>query len=270
MTVDALRSKSRRRRRLDEPEPMPIGEADSEIFDCPTCSRPLASGTRRCPACSTRLIDGIKATKAAEFVIAGLLIGGLVGGGTVGAAVAVTSSLARSTPTDAAVGSPADPVLPSGAPAASAEAPVIAPGMPAAAVSALRQSALLNDRLAAEGHRLVAALEASRPASVDIARALRALAANAAFGDRIAPDIGIIPEAVGISTALVDTYARIGATARAGLAASLNNTAAYVDAGEGMVDVLATLGALDAEARVIASQAGIELPPVSAPADDTD
>ena len=87
MTVDALRSKSRRRRRLDEPEPIPIGELDSEIFDCPACARPLAAGTRRCPACSTRLIDGIKATKAAEFVVAGLLIGSLVGGGVVGAEI---------------------------------------------------------------------------------------------------------------------------------------------------------------------------------------
>lgn len=261
MTVDALRSKSRRRRRLDEPEPMPIGEVDSEIFDCPTCSRPLASGTRRCPACSTRLVDGIKATKAAEFVIAGLLIGGLIGGGVVGAAVAVTSSLARSAPTDAVIGSPADPVLPSGAPAASA-APVV-PELPAAAVSALRQSALLNDRLAAEGRRLAAVLTADDPASVDIARALRALAATAAFGDRIAPDVADWPVASAISVGLVDAYAHIGAIALDGLAASLNNVAAYVAAGNAMQDALGSLAALDAEARLMATDAGIELPPVA-------
>ena len=47
---------------------LPIGELDANIFACPACSRPLGTGTRRCPGCATRLIAGVKASRAVVFV----------------------------------------------------------------------------------------------------------------------------------------------------------------------------------------------------------
>ena len=42
------------------PASIAIGEIDQTIFDCPSCSRPLALGDRRCPGCRTRLLHGVQ------------------------------------------------------------------------------------------------------------------------------------------------------------------------------------------------------------------
>jgi len=66
MTIDAVRRKSTRAsRRAPQEELLPIGETDANIFNCPACARPLVVGTTRCPGCSTGLISGIRATRAA-------------------------------------------------------------------------------------------------------------------------------------------------------------------------------------------------------------
>lgn len=265
MTVDALRGKSARSDRREGQESLPIGETDANIFDCPACARPLAVGTSRCPGCGTRLLAGVRATKAAGFAAAGLVVGLLVGGGVIGAVF----TLAR--PVPSAVVEPAPVAAPSAAPAepvASAPAPALDPTIPSSAISALRQSTLLNQRLVADGSRLVVALGTAEPASVDIARALRALAATAAFGDRIAPDVADWSDGTTVSAGLTDFYATIGATAREGLAASLNNTPAYLAAGNAMLEVMAGLPDLDAAARGLAAGADIELPPLELPAVD--
>jgi hypothetical protein len=79
MTVNAAR---RPRRRSVKPASEPvqtapvgsfaIGEINQTVFDCPTCSRPLALGTRRCPGCRTRLVLGVPMSKAMIFATAGL------------------------------------------------------------------------------------------------------------------------------------------------------------------------------------------------------
>ena len=267
MTVDALRGKSARSAGRGESDALPIGEADANIFDCPSCGRPLATGTSRCPGCSTRLLAGVKATKAGGFIATGVVIGALVGGGIMGAVAILAQPAAV-----AVVGTPTV-VTPSAAPAASAAAPstpapVAGPAVPATAVSALRQSALLNQRLIADAGRLSAALALAEPSSVEIARALRTLAADALFGDRIAPDVADWANAAAVSTGLVDFYATIGGTAREGLSNSLNNTAAYVAAGQDMLAVMTGLPALDAAARAVATPAGIELAPLTFPSDE--
>jgi hypothetical protein len=166
----------------------------------------------------------------------------------------------------AAVDEPA-PVIPSAAPVdeAPAPAPIADPAIPAAAVSALSQSALVDQRLAADGAALAASLSARSPSTAEIARSLRALASNAAFGDRIAPDIGTWSVGSPLSSGLVELYADVGRTAREGLSASLNNRAAYVAAGRAMLAVLADLPELDAAARVLAGSIDLELVPLDLP-----
>jgi hypothetical protein len=263
MTIDAVRRKSNRtsRREREQRDELPIGETDANIFNCPACARPLAVGTRRCPACTTRLLAGVRASRAAGFIAVGVLIGGLIGGSAVG----VASLLAAPAATVAVQPDPL--VTPSGAPApsAAAPAPVVDPAVPAAALTALGQSALVNQRLVADAARLETAMAADQPASVEIARALRALSATATFGDRIAPDVAALAQGVEVSAGLAAFYDAVGATARDGLAYSLQNTAAYVRAGRAMLHVMDGLPTLDAAARELAATADLDLPALAGP-----
>src|SRR5688500_2238015 len=61
-----------------------IGEADANIFACPACQRPLGSGTPRCPSCGTRLIGGVKASRAAVLVGIGVFTGMIASGALMG------------------------------------------------------------------------------------------------------------------------------------------------------------------------------------------
>src|SRR5438270_9619766 len=58
-------------------EPIALSQADANIFNCPICARPLATGIRmqRCPGCRTRLVLATPASRVAVFVSAGLLVG---------------------------------------------------------------------------------------------------------------------------------------------------------------------------------------------------
>ena len=73
MTLEALSHKTGRRRKQDDASgALPIGEIDSNIFNCPACARPLGVGTSRCPGCATRLVAGVQAGRAIAFVAVGL------------------------------------------------------------------------------------------------------------------------------------------------------------------------------------------------------
>jgi hypothetical protein len=263
MTIDALPGKARRStRRKTAPEPLAIGEADANIVACPGCARPLDSGASRCPGCGTRMIGGVRATKALGFAATGLVVGLIVGTGATGL-VAIASRPAVS---PAVVEPPVASVAPeaSAAPRASS-GPAIDPGIPTAAVSAIRQAAALNQRLADDAGRLTALLATPSPSSADLARVLRTLNANAAVGERIAPQVATWSDAGALSASLSTLYLEIGGTAREALASSLNNTAGYVDGSQRMVDILAGLSAVDAQARPLADQADLELPPLVLP-----
>ena len=257
MTINALRGKTTRTRRTRR-QSIPIGEADANIFNCPACARPLAVGVSRCPECRTRLIDGVRATRAVGFMAIGVLIGAIVGAATVGVVAVVALAEPGAVIETPGVTGPAA----SGAPGASAPVGAPRPVVPAAAVAALRQSALLNQRLVIDGKRLSGALAAKKPSGVEIARILRVLAASATFGDRVAPDVADWPDGQLVSAGLADFYAEVGETAREGLKASVNNNRAYVSAGKAMKRVLAGLDDLDAEARVLAAWADVDLPPL--------
>lgn len=264
MTIDALPGKSRRTARGQEVDGLPIGEMDASIFNCPACARPLGAGASRCPGCGTRLIAGVQAARAIGFIASGLVVGLLVGGG----AMAGVSAFSR--PVAADVATPVASVAPvaSAAPIVSA-APVVDAGVASSALSALRQSALLNQRLVVDGGRLTTVLATPAHSSAEVSRILRSLAASASFGDRIAPDLGDWSDASGLSASLTDFYAAIGATAREGLSNALSNTEAYVAAAQQMQTVLDGLTGLDADARALAAQVDLDMPPATIPAATT-
>jgi hypothetical protein len=238
---------------------LPIGEIDANIFACPACSRPLDSGTSRCPGCATRLIAGVKATRAVGFVF----VGGLAGSVIVGGLVAVISFLGTR-PVEAVLAPPAPAVVrPSQAAVATAPAPAVDPAIPGSALSALRQSTLLNQRVLDDAARLTAALAMTKPSSSDIAPILRSMASTAMFGQRLAPTVGDWAQADEVSVDLVAFYAAIIETADQGLSSSLSSDRTYVAAGERMLKTVAGLDALDAAARTLAAGADLDLPPLT-------
>jgi hypothetical protein len=241
---------------------LPIGEIDANIVACPACSRPLDSGTRRCPGCATRLIAGVKATRAIGFIFVGGLAGTVLGGGLVAAI-----SFLGTRPVEAVVAPAPAVVRPSQAPIASAPAPAPAvdPGIPTSALSALRQSTLLNQRVLDDAARLTAALATTTPSSSEIAPILRSMASTAMFGQRLAPTVGGWAQAEKVSTDLVAFYAAIIETADQGLSSSLSSDRTYVAAGERMLKFMAGLDALDAASRTLAAAADLELPPLTPP-----
>ncbi|HYH91935.1 MAG TPA: hypothetical protein VD763_02160 [Candidatus Saccharimonadales bacterium] len=264
MTIDALRQKSGRtrgRRKAEEPA-LVIGERDTNIFDCPACARPLAVGSSRCPGCGARLIVGVQAGRAMGFMAIGLVAGALIGGGV----MAGVSALDRAQAAVATVPVEVPIVRPSAAPAVPSAmpsiAPIVDPAVPASALSALRQSAILHQRIVVEADRLAAALAVEEPSSVEIAKALRALSSDATFGSRLAPGVAAWGAASAVSTDLADFYAAIAATAKEGLSVSIQSTDSYIDAGQQMITVIAGLGEVDAASRRLAMTVDLDLPPV--------
>lgn len=243
MTIEATRRRSTRAAQREEREGLAIGESDANIFNCPVCARPLDSGASRCPGCGTRLIAGVQMTRAAGFIaagaLAGLLVGSLVTG--VGALAMVAFS--------PATGTTAGQTTPDGRPLASQGIDPVT--VPSAALTALRQSSLVNERLLEDAGRLDAALSAKHPSSVDIARILRSISSDVAFGNRVAPDVAKWAAAAPLSADLVAFYADAGDTARDGLAASITNERAYVEAGSAMRTLLKGLPDLDSQARYL-------------------
>lgn len=239
-----------------------IGETDANIFNCPVCARPLSEGASRCPGCGTRLILGVRVKRAGAILALGVAIGVLVGG--LSTAAAITLSLN-------------DPVLAAGpvataAPAATA-APSATPGhvvLPdppanAAAVSALSGTAVVNGRIAVDAATLASTIARSNATSIDIARALRSLAADAALGIDLAGRLAPWSDAAQVQGGLEDFYRAMAQAARMGLRSSLNDNVAYRKAGANMITVLSAMGTIDAQSRTLAGTVGLELPPVVLP-----
>jgi hypothetical protein len=251
MTVDVLPRESTN---------VAIGASDANIFLCPSCSRPLAVGVSRCAGCGTRLVAGVPLLKVGGFVGAGLIVGLLVGGGGVAATLLGRPATATSALAPAAVVPSAAPVPASAVPAPSAMP--IDPAVPPAALSGLRQSTAINQRLLADAELLSRAMAGSSPSSTDIAPLLRSLAATASFGDGAARAVGTWEDGRIVARDLDAFYASIEQVADEGLAASLNNARAYRDAGRKMLAALAGVSDLDAASRGLAATVDVELPPL--------
>jgi len=240
---------------------LPIGEIDSNIFSCPSCSRPLGKGSSRCPGCGTRLIAGVQAPRAIGFMAIGLVAGTVVGGGI----MAIGSVVSR--PADLAV-VPPPIVTPTQVPIPTAVLPIVDPAIPASALSALGQSAVLNQRVLVDADLLTLALASATPSGAEIAPVLRSLASTATFGRGVAIDVGDWDDGAAVSAGLDAFYEALRSISADGLSASVGNSRAYVTAAEEMLEAIAGLTELDAASRVLAARADLELPsilPLDAP-----
>ena len=232
-----------------------IGEHDSEIFQCPRCGRPQAVGNSRCVGCGLRMVAGIPMLKVVGFVAAGLIVGLILGGGMVAAATALAHPGQAPAVVVPGAGDPP-------APGATVR-PTVDPSVPSPALSALRQSALVNERLLSDGHRLKVALSASRPDGSDLAPILRSIVATTSIGERLTPTIDQWPEASAVSASLGTFYRAVSTAGEDGLSASIRNSGAYISAARRVVSLLDKIAGLDAASRTLAASAGVDLPPLS-------
>ena len=262
MTANLLRGK---KAKGETPDPKPaakpiaIGEVDAHVFNCPSCARPLADGTWRCEGCGALLILGVTAKRASAILGLGLVVGVLVGG--VFTAAAITLSL-HDTPVQAAV------VIATPAPIATAipnavTAPV---GVPQAAVTALSGTAVVNGRISADTTTLAATLADPHATTIDLARGLRSLSADAALGTDLVARLAQWRDADTAAGPLGDFYRKMSTTATLALRDSLNDASGYRSSASEMLGVLKGLSAVDAASRVLAATVDLELPPVVMPA----
>lgn len=244
------------------PEPLAIGEVERDIFSCPVCARPLAQGAAHCPGCGTRLLMGVPARRASVFLSVGVLVG-MVLGGTVGA-TAVAVGTVRSDVGTGVNGA----ITPTAAPPRATSAPVAPPpgGATPIARSALGQVGALHARMVTGAALLETSLAKSPIDVTDVAKVLRSLAADAAYGSDLAPRVGAWDDAEVLSAQLVQFYDLVRQTARDGLSASLTDGEAYRGAGQAMLGVLTGITVVDAEARALAEKADVEMPPLVQPA----
>lgn len=261
MTTNLLRGKSGEKVTPDQGGPA-IGETDAHVFSCPACARPLSNGTSRCPGCGTRLIMGVRVKRAGGILALGLVLGAFIGG--VATVAAIGLSLKASEPAVAA--------QPSLAPVAVAvnpsPGPTTAPftGAPAAALSALSGTAVVNGQIAVDAATLEAALARPGARGIEIARALRSLAADATLGVDLTGRLGSWPAGSAVMSRLDAFYRSMATTAHDAFRRSVTDVAAYRSAGAEMMTVLAGLGDVDAASRSLATTVDLELPPVALPA----
>lgn len=265
--------------RLVPGDSMTIGEIDQTVFDCPSCSRPLALGARRCPGCSVRLVNGVVLGKATVFVAAGLALGLLAGSGGgfllgLGSAAAAPAMGALASP-GASGGPSVGPIVASSAPSATASTAAPGPSasvgaspgsIPPATRAALVQTTGSNDRLTAARADLKAALAASSFVASDVARILRSVSADSVHAEQVATRIAAWSGSAAVGTRLAAFYGSIHEAAADSLVASVRNVAAYRAAATTMVRLLAGIPAVDVEIRAAALSLGVVIPEPSAPA----
>src|SRR6185503_5732515 len=222
------RGRQGRPQRPNDGASLPIGEVDANIFACPACSRPLGTGTRRCPGCGTGLVAGVRLSRVAVFVGVGLFSGMIASAGLM---ALLTRAPAR--PVDVAVAPPATTVQSSQVPIVPDPAPVVV-GIPSSAVSALRQTTFLNQRVMSDAVRLEAVLDEARPS-----------------GGELAPTVGEWDARGAVSKDLTAFYADIAGTANEGLSASLADSRSFVASAKQMLTILAGLDRIDAASRTL-------------------
>lgn len=177
----------------------------------------------------------------------------------------MAATLMSARPADVVIVQAPAVVTPSQVAIPSAPAPIADPAIPGSALSALRQSTLLNQRVLDDAARLSAALSSAKPSSSEIAPILRSMASTATFGLRLAPTLGDWDRATVLSADLIAFYAAIGQAADGGLSSSLSSSRTYEAAGERMLKIVAGLDALDEAARGLAASADVDLPPLIEP-----
>jgi hypothetical protein len=271
MAVNGLRRVRRRAPGSDPRSPgrsatsLAIGEINQTVFDCPVCSRPLAMGTHRCPACRTRLVNGVPLVKASMFAIVGLAAGlaiGVVSAGSLGIG-GPGSSAGRG-----ANGNPGASVAPGASTIAVGATPTplpVATEVPLISRTAIVQAVTVNGRLAASSRALATALARKPFDAAEVAQTLRTISAESVYATELAGIVSDWPGTSGIGTKLTDLYGTVHDSAAHALVASVRNQTAYRDAARAMVATLAGLVAVDAEIRAVAAARGITVPASLAP-----
>jgi hypothetical protein len=238
-----------------------IGETDANVFNCPSCARPLSEGTNRCPGCGVHLIMGVRLKRASAILALGVALGILIGGVTTAAAITLSLDDPAKAVTPVASAAPSVAAVASAGPSFVAVDPVA----PASAISALSGTAVVNGRINVDAATLIATLARPDASTIEIARALRSLTADAALGIDQAGRLGTWADAKLVQAGLTDFYQAMTDAAHGGLRASLTDAAAYRKAGADMIVVLATLSDIDSRSRALAGANDLELPPVAIP-----
>jgi len=276
MTVNAVR-RSRRRTPQTQSEPIvaptesiSIGEINQTVFDCPTCSRPLALGVRRCPGCGTRLVFGVALRKATLLGSLGLAVG-LAAGSAIGFGLGFSRANAAA-PVLTAAASPSHGPTASSAPTPSSTpttAPTVTPApadpMPALTRSSLQQAIGVNDRLRTNAQALRAALSARTFDPSAVAAILRTMSADTVFGQQLVASLADWPSSAAVAEHLDALYGRVHDAATNGLNASVRDAAAYRAAAGAVLKILAGLPAASAEANALATTVGLDLSASPAP-----
>jgi hypothetical protein len=279
MAVNAAR-RARRQSAASTPEAiggpvekLAIGEIDQTVFDCPTCSRPLALGVHRCPGCGTRLAMGVPLSKVSVFVLVGLMVGFLAGGGA-GLLVGLTrpATAVSTTPVGVApsvvpvassiTGSTGNVPFPSAA-AVPSSAPTSGTGMPTSIQAALLQASTMNGRFATDGSALREILAAHSFDASAVAQTIRSMSADSLYASQVAQRLSVWPDTGAIGGELATSYERIHEIAEDALVASVRNDAAYRAAARDMLTELAAVRALEAQVAEIAAANGVTLPGAS-------
>jgi hypothetical protein len=237
-----------------------IGETDSHVFNCPSCARPLVEGTSRCPGCNTRLIMGVALRRSGMILVLGVVIGVLIGGTVMSAVVGMSLRERPLAVTPATV--------PAAARTAPAAVPTYAPHIPVApsgAMAALSAAAVVNDRIANDARLLAGLLATDTASSVDLARSLRALGADAAVGMDLTARLSPWTAATPVAGQLDAFYRGMSQLTQTGLRAPLSDASAYHDTGTRMLTAIASIGEVDAAARALAATVELTLPPLTVP-----
>ena len=258
---------------------MAIGEIGRTVFTCPNCARPLALGVRRCPGCSSRLVLGVQLGRASTFVMVGLIVGVGFGGGLGAvlsairlpahdaqiAEIAASVALARAAQIQAAAppaAVPSQAIVSTGGSTGGGTATTI----PGVSASALSQALVVDTRLADSSAAFEAALAAPKLSVEDISQLLRNASADAVIGLQLAQQMNAWPGGAAMSSQLAAFYGSVQSIAADGLGASIRNEAAYRTAATAMSELLGGLGAIDSQARHLASSNGISVPAAANPA----
>jgi hypothetical protein len=248
MSTNALRGKGTVPVRPGDRE-IAIGDADHEIFNCPVCQRPLATGAPRCPGCGTRLLMGVQARKATALIGTGVMTGALVGGLIVALILLAFRPTTSSGPIVIE-----DPQQPAPSAGSTPREPI-----PNSVANALVRTSGLNARMAGQLPALSAAIKPTRPNSSEIARVLRVINSDAGLAAQAVPALAAWSEGRILAAELGQYYSDVRATATAALEVTLNNASAYRRNGSRMVALLQRIDELQAAAKTLGDANGIEL-----------
>jgi hypothetical protein len=220
-------------------------------FHCPSCDRTIERGTKRCEGCGQRLVLEVPAASAARLAGGGAIGGFLVGG----------LLIALVFPHGGTSGNPAADAAANG----NGNGGNVTVNAPVPALAALRGTSALNARLASRADDLAVALDQKKFPVGDVVPVLRRLSQDTRAGAAMVKSFGTWPDAATHQAALGAFYDNLAGDIDGILAISVRDTGAYEAATRDIMRTLAQIPTLDDEARLLAAQAGTDLPPLVVP-----